>query len=535
MLLLVSASHTNSQVTQAWVQKYNGSGNSNDYGNIVEVDNTGNIYVTGQIKGATGNYDFCTIKYNSSGIKIWEQIYNGSGNGDDIPFSMVLDKVGNLYVTGRSYLQSTSTDYVTIKYNSAGMIEWIQSYTSNAGTDIAQSVAVDTLGNVYVTGTTGATIIADIATIKYSSSGVQQWVQTYGNSGYIDEGRKVVVDRSGNVYVGATNGLASGISDIVLIKYNSSGTLQWIQRYNGPGNDWDFVRGLALDSNGDIIISGGSTGIGTSTDYITIKYNPSGVLQWFQRENGSGNRGDNVTAMIVDNSNNIYVTGNSEAANGLSDFLTIKYSPSGSLLWSQRYNGNSNREDFSADIALDKSGNIYVSGMSIDTTTNFMGRNCATIKYNPAGAQQWIQKYNGNGNSNDELYSIAVDTSGGVYVTGYVTGIGTAADIVTIKYSQPIGIETISNEVPSEFSLFQNYPNPFNPVTNIKFNILKTGFVSIKVYDILGNEVETLLSENKPAGSYSVSFDGNKLSSGIYFYKINIGDFSDTKRMVLVK
>ncbi|MBS1492551.1 MAG: T9SS type A sorting domain-containing protein [Bacteroidetes bacterium] len=97
-----------------------------------------------------------------------------------------------------------------------------------------------------------------------------------------------------------------------------------------------------------------------------------------------------------------------------------------------------------------------------------------------------------------------------------------------------IGINNQSS-IADNFMLEQNYPNPFNPVTNIKFDIRKSGFVSLKVFDILGNEVENLVNENKTAGSYSVTFDGSKLASGVYYYRMESGDYTETKRMSLLK
>lgn len=97
-----------------------------------------------------------------------------------------------------------------------------------------------------------------------------------------------------------------------------------------------------------------------------------------------------------------------------------------------------------------------------------------------------------------------------------------------------IGINN-QNTFATDFTLEQNYPNPFNPVTNIKFNILKSGFVSIKVFDILGNEVDNLVNEIVDAGSYSVTFDGSKFASGIYYYRMESGGFTETKKMSLVK
>jgi Secretion system C-terminal sorting domain/Abnormal spindle-like microcephaly-assoc'd, ASPM-SPD-2-Hydin/PQQ-like domain len=99
----------------------------------------------------------------------------------------------------------------------------------------------------------------------------------------------------------------------------------------------------------------------------------------------------------------------------------------------------------------------------------------------------------------------------------------------------PIGINVISTEVPNKFELSQNYPNPFNPVTNIRFAVPNNEFVSIKVYDVLGKEVSTLLNENKQTGTYEVSFNASSLSSGVYFYKMTAGKFSSIKRMVVLK
>jgi len=112
------------------------------------------------------------------------------------------------------------------------------------------------------------------------------------------------------------------------------------------------------------------------------------------------------------------------------------------------------------------------------------------------------------------------------------------------KYSnETVGINLISSEIPSSFQLHQNYPNPFNPVTFINYELPITNYVSLKVFDILGNEVAILVNEKQNAGSYSVDFDGTNFSSGIYFYELNVDDpstssgqvFSEVKRMVLLK
>ena len=99
----------------------------------------------------------------------------------------------------------------------------------------------------------------------------------------------------------------------------------------------------------------------------------------------------------------------------------------------------------------------------------------------------------------------------------------------------PVGISGTAGEIPTNYDISQNYPNPFNPTTNIKFSLPKDELVSIKVYNILGKEVATIMNENKPAGNYEVNFNASALSSGVYFYRMNAGSFNSIKRMVVLK
>jgi len=104
----------------------------------------------------------------------------------------------------------------------------------------------------------------------------------------------------------------------------------------------------------------------------------------------------------------------------------------------------------------------------------------------------------------------------------------------TFRFDGPTGIT--SNEIiPETPILYQNYPNPFNPITTIKFQIPELSIVTLKVYDVLGNEIGTLVNEEKPVGSYEVEFDATTLPSGIYFYRLQAGSFVETKKMVFMK
>ncbi|MBK9333767.1 MAG: SBBP repeat-containing protein [Ignavibacteria bacterium] len=525
-----------SQVNQEWAERYNGPADSTDWGYSITYDDSGNVYVTGYSFGIGTSYDYLTIKYNSAGVQQWSSRYNRSGNSSDYSNSIAVDGSGNVYVTGRSYLnpQGTNSDYATVKYNSSGVLQWSATYNGPGNSfDGAYSIALDCEENVYVTGSSnGSGSFSDYATIKYNSAGIQQWVARYNGSGNDnDHANSIKVDILGNVYVtGKSVGIGTSY-DYLTVKYNSSGVMQWESRYNGPGYSGDYAISITLDDSGNVYVTGNQNN-GQDIDYATLKYNSAGVEKWVARYNGPANSSDYAVSITADNSGNVFVTGQSYGIGTHVDYATIKYNSAGEEQWVNRYNGTANYTDNAVAMDLDHSGNIYVTGNSYDTLTS---SDYTTIKYNSDGTQQWVTKYNGTANSDDVGFSIAIDDLDNVYVTGVSMGIGTGADYATIKYSQTTGIEQIYSELPEQFSLSQNYPNPFNPSTIINYQLSMINYVSLKVYDALGREVATLVNEKQNPGTYQVEFDGSGLTSGVYFYKLTAGEFTDTKRMFLVK
>ncbi len=144
--------------------------------------------------------------------------------------------------------------------------------------------------------------------------------------------------------------------------------------------------------------------------------------------------------------------------------------------------------------------------------------------------------------NNATTYYCNINVLRGIMPGSYVNGSGNGESAepyyfvrVAIPKTEVISVRTISTEVPSNFSLSQNYPNPFNPTTNIKFAVNKAGLVSLKVYDLAGKEVSTLVNENMAVGTYEYKFDASSLSSGIYFYTMKANGYSETKKMMLIK
>jgi hypothetical protein len=194
-------------VQEAWVARYNESGSSNEHAQAMGVDAAGNIYVTGYSDSVGRSRDYLTVKYNAAGVKQWTARYNGQGNGDDHAVAVAVDSAGNVYVTGKSTGVVTGYDFATIKYNSAGTQQWVRTVGAGGnGDDHPVALAVDPAsGDVYVTGTRGF----DYRTIKYNSAGTKIWTATYnGPADGKDYAVALGIDAAGNVYVtgyGATD------------------------------------------------------------------------------------------------------------------------------------------------------------------------------------------------------------------------------------------------------------------------------------------------------------------------------------------
>ena len=419
------------QLSQQWVKRY-GYTSGADIARAMVLDNSGNIYVTGSSwGGSVDKEDIATIKYDPSGMQQWVKRY-GYTNGPDIAYAMVSDDSGNVYVTGSSWGNSIDKeDFITIKYNPSGVQLWAKRYAYSNGPDIAYAIALDGSGNVYVTGSSwdGSVFQEDYATIKYSPAGVEQWVKRYGSGGP-DIARAVTTDADGNVYVtGSSWGNSIDKEDMATIKYSPAGVQQWVKRYgytNGP----DMARAITADDSGNVYITGSSWGsFVDKEDFATIKYDPAGVQLWVKRY-AYGNGPDIAYAMVSDHAGNVYVTGSSwDGSVFQEDYATIKYSSAGVQQWVKRY--GSGGPDIARALTLDDAGGVYVTGSGWEGSV--FQEDYATIKYSSAGVQQWIKKYGSSGP--DIAGAVAVSGTGSVYVAGSSWGNSIdREDYATVKY-----------------------------------------------------------------------------------------------------
>ena len=408
---------------EAWVKIYNGPGNGTDRAQALAIDSSGNIYVTGQSWGGSSSEDYVTIKYSPVGETLWVKLYNGPGDSTDIASDLELDTSGNIYVTGRSWGGSGNFDYATVKYAPNGETLWVRRYNGPSdSTDVATAIDVDDSGNVYVTGYSwGAGTTEDYLTIKYSSQGDTVWVRQYAGAGTSsDLAVDVEVHQSGNVYV-----TGNSLSAYTTIKYTPAGDTEWVRRFeegnyavdlsvdkdgnvaitgNAGGIDYgtilysatgeslwaktynffssiDEPSSVGFDTSGNVFVTGYSVGF-TFADYATIKYTPAGDTSWVRRYDGPEDGFDDwdaARAMKTDQAGNCYVTGISDSAGAVVDPLTIKYSPDGDQLWVQRYMSPDNSPASAASIDVDESGNVYLTG--IQGSSVLAMNNILTIKY----------------------------------------------------------------------------------------------------------------------------------------------------------
>lgn len=280
-------------VDTAWVRRYNGPGNYTDEALAITVDKSCNVYVTGyssQTPSPQYNYDYATVKYYPSGDTAWARRYDAS-TLSDIAEDIAVDDSGNVYVTGYSYDYTTSYDIITIKYYSNGETSWVRRFNGPGnGWDMAYAIAVDSFKNVYVTGyCTGSGSSSDYVTIRYYSNGDTAWVRTYnGPENYVDQAKALNIDGQGNVYVTGKSYANWRECDMVTIKYNSNGDTVWIRRYSGLNDATDYGNALVTDDSGNVYVtgSGGEEESGYPPeyqDYVTIKYYPDGDTAWVRK------------------------------------------------------------------------------------------------------------------------------------------------------------------------------------------------------------------------------------------------------------
>jgi len=339
----------------AWIGTL--SGPNAGKGNAITFDASSNVYV-----GGYNNLKFETAKYNTSGVIQWQRTLNiGNSNPDYGVTGIAVDSSSNVYVAG------VNPSYAQIaKYDSSGAIQWQRRLGPGMSTNVF-SLSIDTSSNIYIVGTSGVLGTGqDIQLQKYNSSGTIQWQKTlYGSNQQFGTGG--AVDSSGNLYLTGYD-YSSGLGSpyFVVAKYNTSGTIQW-QRRIGSGTNTTAGWGIAADASGNLYATGYVDNVASSTFvFLTVKYNSSGAIQW-QRTLGNNTLNLYAYGAAVDSSGNVYITGKALLGGSTSYLIIAKYNSSGVIQW-QRVLYSDSVGDEGLGVSVDTFGNMYIIGGASTTS-----------------------------------------------------------------------------------------------------------------------------------------------------------------------
>lgn len=345
----------------AWSRKWGGS--SYDYGRGIAVDSLNNIYIVGyRSKYGAPDNDILLVKYNSSGEQEWSKVW--SAGDENRGHGVAVDSSNNAYIVGYTYnFEWDKSDSLLVKYNCSGELEWNKTWGGLKSAS-GYGVVIDSSDNVYITGYTknlGAGNL-DMFLIKYNSSGVQLWFRTWGGSND-DLGYCITVDSSENIYIaGTTQSFGAKNQDMCLVKFNNSGDLEWYKIWGGTYSD--IARDIAVDSSDNIYIVGNKWSSAADSDFVSysdmflVKYDSAGEKYWNIIWGGSEN--DYGYGVVVDSSDNVYITGKTYSFAEYVDMYLLKYDGSGVQLWNHTW--DESISDCGYGITMDSSENIYIVG-----------------------------------------------------------------------------------------------------------------------------------------------------------------------------
>lgn len=498
----------NSSGVQQWAISVVGIGGSEDKANYITKDGSGNIYVCGYtVNNSSNDEDVLTMKISPAGSVLWQQTFNAPSSLRDQGTHLFVDASGNVYVAGRSSPSAANDyDYVTLMYNSSGTLQWSALYNGTGNLyDEAASVTADAGGNCYVTGKSWGTVNYDMCTIKYNSSGAQQWIARYTSQSI---GTTVKLSSDGSSIVSGYT--TSGPGNFLLVKYNSSGVQQWQSLYNDPLNQSNIATSMEIDQDGTIIVAG------HDYDARIVKFYSDGTFMGMVSYDYGITGGENLYALKLDALGNVFAAGGSYGGTStLTDVLTLIHPVSALPVTLNYFNSST------------KCNNVHLEW----ETANELNNKGFEIQKESGAEWKEVAFIHGSGTSNTPVkYS---------YTEKYVQSGNYNYRLKQIDFNGNCEYHNLNNQViigkPTYPLLFQNYPNPSNPNSQINYQISNPGKVKISVFDITGKEVSVLIDGFMEAGYYSVIFDGRNFSSGVYFYSIAAEEYTTARKMLLIK
>ncbi len=458
----------------------------------------------------------------------WQRTYDGIDRFIDGGYGVCKADGDNIYVAGYTTLLPNRQCIYVLKLNPYGDTIWTRTISLGTnGGESAFAIVSSNDGGCVVTGDGG-----DAFTIKLDLYGNIIWNKNYGG-GFIQT--YSIIKTSDGGYIACGRDAECSIDCAYILKIDSLGNLQWQMTYNTPFVKQFYGITETLTNDGYIVVG---VNINSPTDTpkgLVMKIDISGNVIWEKTY-----RIDGAATMIsIKKIANGYLIGGNHIRTGAiggRNFIT-KINNIGDTVFVKSIQSTAFRKYFGGMEVINP--NRYVISSYYDTA-NGGSINGNTVVLDSLGNVIYEKNYL----SLDILVmkSVLPLPNGDIVFAGGVDfdPVYPMEDVYVLRTDSMlnappvIGIYNEINNVPAEFKLYQNFPNPFNPVTNIKYEMPKDAFVTLKVYDLLGKEVFSI-NEFKKAGSYEVQFDGSNLASGMYFYSLEVIGYKDTKKMVLLK
>lgn len=461
---------------------------------------------------------------------LWSRTFGGSNI--DIGHDVQQTRDGGFIVTGytRSYGTMSGRNVWLLKVNAAGNQEWNRAIGGNADEE-GHAVQQTIDGGYLIAGFTrsfGAGL-NDVYLIKTDTGGNTQWSWTFGGA-QDDEAYDVLETTDGGYLIaGVTSSFAAGGRDVWLIKTDAAGIEQWRRSLGALSSDG--ARSIRPTSDGGYILTGWtfSYGPGALGNAWLVKTDNAGNIVWHRAFGGTdADRGYSVQQTT--DGGYILAGYTASIGAGLDDMLLIKTDSAGNDQWTRTFGGSG--RDYGHSVQQTTDGGYIVAGYTLSSGAG--GDDFWLVKTDGNGNLVWSSTYGGS--SSDVAYAVRQTDDGGYIATGHTLSSGSGVhDVWLLRLATDPTSITIPPELPGRARLHQNYPNPFNPGTNIAFEIHAAGWTSLKVYDLLGREVATLVNEEKAPGEYTARWDARDLAGGVYVYRLRTGSFTETKKLLLLR
>jgi uncharacterized delta-60 repeat protein len=521
---------------ERWVYKYGGPGEGKDAAYSVAYGMDGNVYVAGSSSDGGIMYDFAIISLTDTGSERW--VYRCNGPGNDQAYAIVYGQDGNVYAAGETSYQSPALDFTVVSLTSAGAERWVYRYNGLGDTvDCAYSIVYGEDNNLYAAGySTGEGTGSDFTVISLTNTGTERWVYRYAGQGSgDDEAYSIAYGQDGNIYVAGTSWKDSSWYDITVVSLTSTGTVRWVYYYTGPASSGDWAYSIVCGEDGNVYVAGRSAASLNNYDFTVISLTPAGTQRWVYQYNGPGNSDDCAYSIAYGENGNIFVAGYSTDMDSTFDFTVISLSNAGTERWVYQYGSFG----CAYSIVCSPAGHIYTAGWSLENTITMV--DFTIISLSSDGSERWVYRYDSPANYDDRAFSITLGQDGNLYAGGWSYNNITNYDFTVISLEAEVGIAEGKVFDRRRHQSFEVYPNPFRQILNICFSASIDTALSIKVYDATGRLVKDfspLLSDIGYQSSviWDAKDDHNrKLSSGVYFIRLETEDHKATKKAILLR